>query len=169
MNSDLEQKQNLLTQATLFKLLGDTNRLRIIRIISYEPTSVSEICCELDLEQSLVSHHLSNLRKFDIVSSQRNNKQIIYSIKKDLLSEALELLDQMLERIETEATNEQIQREQHLIHIKSHQKEIENKQNEKNIPENDDEETDDEEKVKEYEEDNEYEFSKKQYDFKKIF
>ncbi|MCD6229924.1 MAG: winged helix-turn-helix transcriptional regulator [Candidatus Diapherotrites archaeon] len=108
MNDDLRQRQNLLMQASLFKLLGDTNRLRIIRIISYEPSSVSNICCELKLEQSLVSHHLSNLRKFNVVSSQRNNKQIIYSIKRDMLSEALDLLDHFLERIETETTLEKL-------------------------------------------------------------
>lgn len=158
MNDDLRQmqRQDLLMQASLFKLLGDTNRLRIIRIISYEPSSVSNICCELNLEQSLVSHHLSNLRKFNVVSSQRNNKQIIYSIKRDMLSEALDILDHFLERIETETTLEKI-----------HRKETENNLRKEKETEAESYRKTRETKKQEEKDKDEDEISNNQYEFKK--
>ena len=64
--------------ADLFRLMGDTSRLRIILSSLHEPISVSDIAEKLDLSQSLVSHHLRLLRAARVVRSERRGKQVFY-------------------------------------------------------------------------------------------
>ena len=64
--------------ADLFRLMGDTSRLRIILTCLHAPISVSDIASRLDLSQSLVSHHLRLLRAARIVRSERRGKQVFY-------------------------------------------------------------------------------------------
>ena len=64
--------------ADLFRIMGDTSRLRIILKCLHEPINVSDIAAQLDLSQSLVSHHLRLLRAARIVRSDRRGKQIYY-------------------------------------------------------------------------------------------
>jgi DNA-binding transcriptional ArsR family regulator len=64
--------------ADLFRLMGDTSRLRIILSCLHAPISVSDIAAQLELSQSLVSHHLRLLRAARIVRSERRGKQVFY-------------------------------------------------------------------------------------------
>lgn len=64
--------------ADLFRLMGDTNRLRIILACLHDPISVSDIAEMLGLSQSLVSHHLRLLRAARVVRSERRGKQVFY-------------------------------------------------------------------------------------------
>ena len=64
--------------ADLFRLMGDTSRLRIILASLHEPISVSDIAEKLELSQSLVSHHLRLLRAARVVRSERRGKQVFY-------------------------------------------------------------------------------------------
>lgn len=64
--------------AELFRLMGDTSRLRIILKCLHTPISVSDIATQLELSQSLVSHHLRLLRTARVVRSERRGKQVFY-------------------------------------------------------------------------------------------
>ena len=48
--------------ADMFRLMGDPSRLRIILSCLHDPISVTEIAEQLELSQSLVSHHLRLLQ-----------------------------------------------------------------------------------------------------------
>lgn len=65
--------------ADLFRLLGDSSRLRIVLSCLDAPTPVGEIADRLELNPPLVSHHLRLLRAARIVRSQRNGRQVLYS------------------------------------------------------------------------------------------
>ena len=65
----------------LFRLMGDTSRLRIILTCLHDPVSVTEIAEQLKLSQSLVSHHLRLLRAARVVRSERRGKQVFYVAK----------------------------------------------------------------------------------------
>jgi len=65
--------------AELFRLMGDSSRLRIIMTCLREPTSVGEIAERLALSPSLVSHHLRLLRAARVLRAQRHGKQVFYS------------------------------------------------------------------------------------------
>jgi ArsR family transcriptional regulator, lead/cadmium/zinc/bismuth-responsive transcriptional repressor len=82
--------------ADLFRLLGDTTRLRIVLSCLHEPKAVGDIANTLGLSSSLVSHHLRLLRAARIVKAQRDGKQVFYCAADQHISDVLE---HMLEHI----------------------------------------------------------------------
>lgn len=65
--------------ADMFRLLGDTTRLRIVLACLDEPISVGDIAGQLELSPSLVSHHLRLLRAARVVKAERQGKQVFYA------------------------------------------------------------------------------------------
>lgn len=82
--------------ADLFRLLGDTTRLRIVMACLDVPIAVNDIASKLDLSNSLVSHHLRLLRAARIVKSERHGKQVFYAAADQHISA---MLADMLEHI----------------------------------------------------------------------
>lgn len=66
--------------AKLFKLLSDTNRIKVLFAIGKDHKSVSEIMTETSLSQTLVSFHLRPLRESGIVTAQRQGPFVIYRV-----------------------------------------------------------------------------------------
>lgn len=64
--------------ADLFRLLGDSTRLRIVIACLDVPVAVGELADRLDISGSLVSHHLRLLRAARIVKAERRGKQVFY-------------------------------------------------------------------------------------------
>lgn len=71
---------------TKLKILADTSRLGIIQLLMEGPQHVYEINKVLELEQSLLSHHLKVLRDAGFVDSMRDGKAMLYSISPELLN-----------------------------------------------------------------------------------
>ncbi|MGX7030152.1 ArsR/SmtB family transcription factor [Vagococcus zengguangii] len=65
----------------LYKVLGDNTRLRILTLLLKRELNVSEICAQLGLEQSTVSHQLRVLRENHIVTNRREGKIVYYSLE----------------------------------------------------------------------------------------
>ena len=59
--------------AQFIKVLGDANRLAIIRAIGKNSLSVTEIINATNLSQTLVSFHLRALRNAEIVNKRTNH------------------------------------------------------------------------------------------------
>ena len=68
------------TLAELFKIFGDTTRIRILFALCGEERNVSEIAEALDMTQSAVSHQLKILRTARLIRARRDGKQIYYSL-----------------------------------------------------------------------------------------
>lgn len=66
--------------AETFRLLGDPTRLRILLFCLTTPRAVGEIAENLDLSQTLVSHHLRLLRGARLVRGERHSRQVFYQI-----------------------------------------------------------------------------------------
>ncbi len=75
--------------AKLFKMLIDSNRMRILFVIGKEKKSVSEIMAETSLPQTLVSFHLRPLRESGILATERKGPFIYYSISEPVLIDLL--------------------------------------------------------------------------------
>jgi ArsR family transcriptional regulator, lead/cadmium/zinc/bismuth-responsive transcriptional repressor len=65
--------------ATMFRLIGDPSRLRIILACLKQPTCVSDIAARTRLSPSLVSHHLRLLRAARILRAERHGRQVFYA------------------------------------------------------------------------------------------
>lgn len=66
--------------ADLFKLFGDSTRLRILFTLFEGDRCVGDIATALDMTQSAVSHQLKFLRDGKLIKAQRDGKSIIYSL-----------------------------------------------------------------------------------------
>lgn len=65
----------------LLKVLGDNTRLSILTLLLKQELNVSEICLQLGLGQSTVSHQLRVLRENHIVRNRREGKVVYYSLE----------------------------------------------------------------------------------------
>ncbi len=66
--------------AEVFRLLGDSSRLRVLDQCRDGPISVGRIATNVGLSPSLVSHHLRLLRAARIVRRERHGREIHYSL-----------------------------------------------------------------------------------------
>ena len=66
--------------ATLLKALADDTRLAVVRKLLEGAKHVGELNEELQVEQSLLSHHLKVLREMGIVEAQRDGKAVLYRL-----------------------------------------------------------------------------------------
>ncbi|HPX31974.1 MAG TPA: metalloregulator ArsR/SmtB family transcription factor [Erysipelotrichaceae bacterium] len=69
--------------ADLFKLFGDSTRIKILYTLYEKELSVSEIAEELKMTISAVSHQLRVLKQGKLVKFRREGKQIYYSLDDD--------------------------------------------------------------------------------------
>ena len=67
-------------RADVFRIFADENRLRIIETLLIEPHCVKELVSALGLEQSLISHHLSVMRQFNLLSFEKRGRETIYRL-----------------------------------------------------------------------------------------
>lgn len=70
----------LKSTAFLAKSLSDSNRLRILLLLSGGKKSVSALVEELDLSQPLVSHHLKELKRSLLVKVEREGSFVYYEL-----------------------------------------------------------------------------------------
>lgn len=66
--------------ASLFQLLSDRTRLRILLLLAEGERNVTSLCDSLNLPQPTVSHHLGLLRIRNVIGNRRDGKQVFYSL-----------------------------------------------------------------------------------------
>lgn len=66
--------------AELFKIFGDSTRIRILYSLYENERSVSQIAEELKMNQSAISHQLRILKSNKLVKNRRDGKTIYYSL-----------------------------------------------------------------------------------------
>lgn len=81
------------TYNKFFMNLANPLKLDIIASLRSGDKSVSEIASDLGVEQSKISHALSNLKYCNIVNSKQFGKQRIYSLNKETIVPMLKLID----------------------------------------------------------------------------
>jgi len=74
-----------------FKVLANPARLAILEAVRDKPKSVTEIAVNLKQEQSMISHNLAALERCRFVSSERKEKQRIYSLNKETIEPLFKL------------------------------------------------------------------------------
>ena len=90
---------NLLS--SIFKVLGDPTRLKIIYLLSLSPLCVNDIVDLIGMSQSSISHQLSLLKKKKLIKSQKDGRRNIYSLDDDhVLSLSHEGYDHAKHRID---------------------------------------------------------------------
>jgi ArsR family transcriptional regulator len=80
--------------AFILKTIAHPLRLGVIHLLEQnESMSVSDICENLGSEQSLTSHHLQNMKLKGILTSQKEGRNMYYSLKERDVSLIIECLE----------------------------------------------------------------------------
>lgn len=69
--------------ADLFKVFGDTTRIKILYALMGQELRVADIAELIGATQSAVSHQLRTLKQARLVKFQRDGKNVIYSLSDD--------------------------------------------------------------------------------------
>lgn len=69
--------------AELFKVFGDSTRIRILFVLFEKEVCVCEIAETLKMTQSAISHQLKILKQSKLVKGRRDGKSIFYSLADD--------------------------------------------------------------------------------------
>jgi len=77
---ELPDEDALYDLAELFKVFGDSTRVRILFALFGAELCVCDLSEALDMTQSAISHQLQILRTNKLVKSRREGKQIYYSL-----------------------------------------------------------------------------------------
>lgn len=78
IKNDMPQDGVLLDLSDLFKLFGDSTRLRILFALFESEMCVCAISELLNMTQSAISHQLKTLRDANLIANRREGKTIIY-------------------------------------------------------------------------------------------
>lgn len=88
------QKKKLEKAAYILKTIAHPTRLAVIQLLDKQgKMGVNDICKSLQCEQSLVSHHLSNMRIKGLLKSEREGTSIFYSLKERELLKIIQAID----------------------------------------------------------------------------
>lgn len=66
--------------ASLFGLLSDSTRLRILYLLYDREVCVRNIAAAIEMSPPAVSHHLRSLKQFGVITSRRIGKEVHYTI-----------------------------------------------------------------------------------------
>ena len=73
----------------LFKALGESTRIKIIRLLAHKPMYVCELEAILEMSQPRISQHLKILKYADIVKDEKEGQRSIYSLNQEFLGKTL--------------------------------------------------------------------------------
>ena len=85
--------------ANIFKAFCDENRLMILDILKEGESCACMLLEKLDICQSTLSHHMKILVESSIVRGRKEGKWMYYSLNKQGINEAMEILDNISNNI----------------------------------------------------------------------
>ena len=83
VKQDMPQDETLYDLAELFKVFGDSTRIRILFVLFESEMCVCDIAQLLNMTQSAISHQLRILKQSQLVKSRRDGKSVFYSLADD--------------------------------------------------------------------------------------
>lgn len=95
----MPREEELYDLAELFKVFGDSTRIRILFVLFEAEVCVCDLAEHLQMTQSAVSHQLKILKQNKLVKSRREGKSIFYSLAD---AHVRTIINQGLEHIEEE-------------------------------------------------------------------
>ena len=83
VNETIPEENELYDLAELFKVFGDSTRIRILFVLFEAEVCVCDLAKALNMTQSAVSHQLRILKQNKLVKNRREGKSIFYSLADD--------------------------------------------------------------------------------------
>ena len=83
VNANMPQEDKLYDLAELFKVFGDSTRIRILYVLFQSELCVCDLAEVLGMTQSAVSHQLKILKQAKLVTGRREGKSVFYALADD--------------------------------------------------------------------------------------
>lgn len=83
VNEKMPDETTLYDLAELFKVFGDSTRIRILFVLFESEVCVCDLASVLNMTQSAISHQLRILKNSKLVKSRREGKSVFYSLADD--------------------------------------------------------------------------------------
>ena len=80
VNETMPEETELYDLAELFKVFGDSTRIRILFVLFEAEVCVCDLAAALSMTQSAISHQLRILKQNKLVKSRREGKSVFYSL-----------------------------------------------------------------------------------------
>ena len=94
----IPEETELYDLAELFKIFGDSTRIRILFVLFEAEVCVCDLAAALNMTQSAISHQLRILKQSRLVKSRREGKSVFYSLADDhvrsIMSQGLEHVEE---------------------------------------------------------------------------
>ncbi|MBE5842442.1 MAG: winged helix-turn-helix transcriptional regulator [Butyrivibrio sp.] len=97
VHRELPSEDELYDLAELFKVFGDSTRIKILFALFESEMCVCDIAESLEMTQSAISHQLKILKQSKLVGNRREGKQVVYFLADDHVRT---IIDQGLNHIE---------------------------------------------------------------------
>ncbi len=80
VNREMPDEEILYDLAELFKIFGDSTRIKILYVLFESEMCVCDIALLLNMTQSAISHQLRALKQSKLVKYRREGKTVFYSL-----------------------------------------------------------------------------------------
>lgn len=80
VNNHMPDEEDLYDLAELFKVFGDSTRIKILYVLFEKEMCVCDIAEILNMTQSAISHQLRVLKQSSLVKFRREGKTVFYSL-----------------------------------------------------------------------------------------
>ena len=97
VTQDMPQDETLYDLAELFKVFGDSTRIKILYALFEAELCVCDIAQLLSVSQTAVSHQLRVLKNNKLVKFRKEGKNVFYSLADDHVRR---IIDQGIEHVE---------------------------------------------------------------------
>ena len=86
LKKELPNEDSLYDLAELFKVFGDSTRIRILSCLKVSELCVNDISEALNMTLSAVSHQLRILKNAKLIKARKQGKEVYYSFDDDHIS-----------------------------------------------------------------------------------
>ncbi len=83
VKSKMPEEESLYDLAELFKVFGDSTRIKILWALDEAEMCVCDIAVLLNMTQSAISHQLRVLKQANLVKNRKEGKVVYYSLDDD--------------------------------------------------------------------------------------
>ena len=98
VNDNMPNEDELYDLAELFKVFGDSTRIRILFVLFESEVCVCDLAETLNMTQSAVSHQLRILKQAKLIKNRREGKSIFYSLAdghvRTIISQGIEHIEE---------------------------------------------------------------------------
>ena len=79
---DKSEFRKIVSLASLLKIVAEKSRLKVLCVLKQNEHCVCEIMEHVDMSQSLISHHLADLKNTGLVVDKKKGQRVYYKLTK---------------------------------------------------------------------------------------